>query len=181
MPATRIVWIASVRHRLRQGLAALLTRSTPDTDALAGAWLSADERTLFGRMPAHDQSHAVRVARRLLGAGHDHRELIAAALLHDLAKAGMPDCPGRVRLTDRALRVILGRIAPATLTRLTTDPDWPFGRGLYLAVHHARLGAETARLAGSSRRTCWLIAHHEDRMTDDEGLRELIAADDATV
>jgi hypothetical protein len=43
------------------------------------------------------------------------------------------------------------------------------------------LGAEKAAAANCSPRVCWLIAHHEDDPApDDEGLRRLMAADNAS-
>ena len=86
-----------------------------------------------------------------------------------------------MRLPDRVLRVILGRVAPRVLRRLAAHPERRFGRGLYLAVHHARLGAIAATRAGSTEGMCWLIAHHEDLKVTDRQLAALIAADDATV
>lgn len=170
--------ISVIRHRLRQGLAAMVARPAAPNDGLADTWLSPDQRGLFRRMSAHDQAHARRVAHRLLAAGQTDRDLIAAALLHDVGKSGSARYPGRVRLPDRVARVILGRLAPLALSWLASDPDRPGGRGLFLAAHHARLGAEEATATGSSARTVWLIANHEDVTTGDPQLQALIAADD---
>lgn len=172
--------ITSARHRLRQGLAALLARPSSSADGRAADWLSAGEADLFRRMSAHDRGHAWRVADRLLRDELTGRDLIAAALLHDVAKSGTDDLPGRVRLPDRVVRVVLGRVSPSTLRWLASDPDRPGCRGLYLAVHHARLGAAAATAAGSSTRTTWLIANHEDSTSEDRQLRALIAADDSS-
>lgn len=172
--------ITRIRYRLRQGVAALLVvRARPANDS-SGQWLSDGELMLFRQMSAHDRSHALRVAQLLLDEGESNRNLIAAALLHDLAKSGTAACPGRVRLLDRVLRVLLGRIAPRMLSWLASDPDRPGCRGLSLAVHHARLGAVAANAAGSTARTCWLIANHEGPPGSDTKIDALIAADDRT-
>ena len=172
--------ISVARHRVRQGVAAILTRSSPRNDGLVDDWLTPNQRDVFRRMSSHDRAHSERVARRLLADGQPNRELIAAALLHDIAKAGTAALPGRIRLPDRVLRVLLGRVAPDALHWLTSGPDRRGCRGLYLAVHHARLGAATAHTAGCSARTVWLIANHEDASNDDPQLRALVAADDAS-
>ncbi len=170
---------ASIRHRLRQGVAALLTRNGSGAGSLAIELLMPGELALFRRMSAHDQAHSERVAGRLLANGHFDSDLIAAALLHDVAKAGTPQFPGGVRLPDRVLRVLLGRFALGGLRWLASELDRPLCRGLYLAVHHARLGAELAHAAGSSERTCWLIAAHEASVPQDPDLQRLIASDGA--
>ncbi len=170
--------ITAARHRIRQGLAAIVVRPSTQNHDLTDAWLSPDQRGLFRRMSAHDQAHARRVAHRLLADGQTDGDLIAAALLHDVGKSGTGDHPGRVRLTDRGLRVVLGWLSPSVLRRLAAGPARPGRRGLHLAVHHARLGAVAATAAGSSARTAWLIANHEDTSSDDPQLQALIAADD---
>jgi hypothetical protein len=52
----------------------------------------------------------------------------------------------------------------------------PLG-GLYLARHHAALGARIAANAGASARCCELIARHEGPAGDDGALAALMAAD----
>jgi HD superfamily phosphodiesterase len=114
---------------------------------------------------------------RLLATGYSDPELLRAALLHDAGKA---DCRARVGITHRVLRVLLKRFAPGLLGRLATGR--PRSHRLYLAEHHARLGAEAARHAGASERCCWLIANHERDVADvtDSELLALIAADEGT-
>ncbi len=171
-------WMDGARYRFRQGAAALSAGRDEPVDDICTRWLSDGELELFRRMSAHDRAHALRVAGLLLAAGHRDVDLIAGALLHDAAKSGTPGCPGRVRLPDRVLRVLLARVAPSVLVWLTTDPDRPGCRGLYLAVHHARLGAVAAGAAGSTARTRWLIANHDGSRGIDAHLDALIAADD---
>lgn len=175
-----MIRLTSIRHRFRQGVAALLPRTGSLDSSLAVEWLTSDQIPLFDRMSAHDRAHSLRVAGRLLADGHADRDLIAAALLHDVAKAGTPQIPGQVRLPDRVLRVLLGQFTPAALRWLASDHDRPGCRGLYLATHHARLGSINASEAGSSARTVWLIAHHEDTASSDPELRALVATDDAS-
>ena len=93
----------------------ICTCSPEPTDHISlGTWLSPGEQALFARMGRHDRAHALRVARHLLSAGTDDRDLIVAGLLHDVAKAGTPTTPGRVRLVDR--------VAPASAPRPRVAP-----------------------------------------------------------
>ncbi len=176
--------MSAAAHRVRQGLVAIGAALRPTrgaaADGLASTWLSGDLRDLFNGMSSHDRAHAARVATRILADGGlaPSSDLMVAALLHDVAKGGTPAVPGRVRLLDRTARVLLGRFAPRLLAIATRRPTFP---GLYLAVHHARFGADLVRDAGGSERACWLIAAHESEHSDDPDLHRLIAADDASV
>lgn len=146
-------------------------------DALLASHLTAPQTAAFRALPIHDQAHLGRVCQSLLDRGAQDPDLLRAALLHDLGKVG-PD--GRVGLLDRALRVILARLAPSLLDRLAEYPAPRWRAGLARAVHHPWLGADQAAAVGCSARTCWLIAHHHDRpLPDDAGLRLLVTADEA--
>jgi len=169
---------STLLHRLQQGLAALRPRLPVDRDAILAATLSAPQTEAFRRLPIHDQAHLCRVYRALRDDGVIDPDLLAATLLHDIGKLD-PNGPGHVRLIDRVARVVLARLAPALLHRLSRPPAPRWRRGLALAVHHPALGAEHAAALGSSDRTCWLIAHHHDASPTDPDLRRLIAADRA--
>ncbi len=138
------------------------------TDAQAAA---------FRQLSAYDQAHLFRVYQRLVAAGERDRDLLIAALLHDVGKA-TPSA--RVRLPDRVARVILRRCAPRLLDRLAQLPAPWWRAGLALAVHHPRIGARMAAALGCAPRVCWLIEHHEDDPPPpDPALLRLIAADRA--
>lgn len=125
----------SVRHRARQTW----------RYALSGA--------------AGDDRHATRTAEALRAQGADE-DLIAAGLLHDIAK------PAETRLWHRVAGVLLERLAPRLRRR--------FARGsgvLARYLDHARLGAEEARRRGAPERVVRLIArHHETPENEDERL-----------
>jgi hypothetical protein len=129
-------------------------------------------------LPIHDQSHLCRVYRTLRDDGATDRDLLTAALLHDLGKASEA---GHVRLGDRIVRVVLARLAPRLLRRLARLPAPRWRLGLALAVHHPTLGADRAAALGCSPRVCWLIAHHEDRdARHDPDVTRLAEADAAS-
>jgi hypothetical protein len=167
----------AIGQRLRQGLHALRPVIPPDREAILAEALTPGQAAAFRGLSPHDQAHLCRVYRWLRERGGVNRDLLVAALLHDIGKEHPA---GQVRLLDRVARVVLVRLAPGLLRRLAAWPAPRWRRGLALAVHHPRLGAERAAALGCSARTCWLIAHHEDRpLPDDRELRLLVEADRA--
>ena len=125
------------------------------------------EQDLWGRMSGPDRRHAVGVARdtmRLLDPEPAGRDVVAAALLHDVGKveSGFGTF-ARVGVTLAALA--LGR---ARLLRWAGDPPGVGDRarrslrgrvGLYLT--HDRLGARLLVAAGSEPLTvAWAGEHH---------------------
>ena len=169
--------IARPIYRLIQGFRALVPAIPAERDAILANVLSPPQAAAFRALPTHDQAHLCRVYQLLVAAGETERDLLVAALLHDVAKAGPR---GRVRLHDRIARVVLRAVAPGVLQRLARRPAPRWRLGLALAVHHPSLGADRARALGCSERTCWLIAHHEsDPLPADPDLRRLVAADHA--
>ena len=111
----------------------------------AAAW------PLFAPMPVADRRHGLDVARRLLAAGHDDPDLLAAALLHDVAKGD------RLRLWHRVVGVLLEAFAPRSLARLASPDPRSWRHPLHLYLHHATLSADAARAAGCSERTVAFI------------------------
>ncbi len=171
---------ATLAYRLRQGLGALRPTVPADRDAILATLPGPEAAAAFRALSPHDQAHLCRTFRALRENGVTDRDLLVAGLLHDLAKGGAPGVPGRVRLVDRVLRVLLRRLAPGALVRLARLPAPRWRAGLALAVHHPRLGAERAARLGVSEHACWLIAHHEAGAPPaDPDLARLRAADRA--
>ncbi len=140
---------------------------------LAHRVLPAGAADLFDRMPVADRRHGLDVAHRLLDAGQDDADLLAAALLHDAAKGH------RMRLWHRVTGVLLEAVAPGLLRRVAgSDPrSWRFPFHLYL--HHAELSAEMVLAAGCGMRTAAFI--RGDAGGGDARLqRALTSADDAS-
>lgn len=103
-----------------------------------------------------DERHARRTADALRRMGADE-ELIAAGLLHDIAK------PRETRLWHRIAGVVLELVAPRVRARLAKG-DGVLARYL----DHARRGAEEARRRGATERVVRLIARHHDRPASDD-------------
>jgi hypothetical protein len=140
---------------------------------LAHRALPAGAADLFDGMPVADRRHGLDVAHRLLDAGQDDADLLAAALLHDAAKGH------RMRLWHRVAGVLLEAVAPGLLRRVaSSDPRsrrYPF----HLYLHHAELSAEMVLAAGCGTRTAAFIRGDADG-GDARLQRALTSADDAS-
>lgn len=138
-------------HRVGQFVAHVTARVRPEEADLARRILPVSAWELFATMPVADRRHALDVAHRLLAAGHDDRDLLAAALLHDAAK-------GRgMRLGHRVGGVLLDAFAPRLLARLAHDDERSWRHGFWLYLHHAPMSAHAALAAGCSPRVGALI------------------------
>jgi hypothetical protein len=139
----------------------------PGDEAWALSSLVEGEQVLWHRMSGPDRRHAVGVARetvRLLGPVPPSREVVAAALLHDVGKveSGLGTfarsgvtlatmAAGRSRVLDWA------GSSPRKPGR--QRPSWRARVGMYLT--HDRLGADLLEQAGSSELTItWAREHH---------------------
>jgi len=132
---------------------------------------------LFQGMSRYDQKHALNICMALEQQGHTERDLLAAALLHDVGKSVTQGA--KVRLWHRVAVVLIQLVAPGLLGQLAKDETGSWRRPFYVQLHHAMIGAEAARRAGCSATTVGLIIRHEDALdqTSDPLLAALQAAD----
>jgi hypothetical protein len=169
-------WIDNASRRVAQFLQHLDRRSTRETDAALAALLTAEEWRLVQRLGPADRRHLLAVHTELVREGYRDRDLLKAALLHDVGKV---DSYGRVTVVHRVAKVLLNAGSPELLARAAAGKGRGLRHGLYLAVNHPAVGAELARDAGTSERTCWLIAHHDDgTIPEDPELVALRAIDE---
>lgn len=157
--------------RVAQLIGHLTARVDAGEEMLAFEILPPGAGRLFAQMPVADRRHGLDVARHLLERGHDDRELLAAALLHDAAKGH------RMRLWHRVGGVLLEAAAPAVLRRIASPEPSSRGYPWYLYLHHAALSAEAALAAGCTGRTAALIRGAAD---DADAQAALHAADEAS-
>jgi hypothetical protein len=157
-------WLHTAIYRLRQvcqQLGFVAPLSTEDLAEVA-CWLPATAIPLFQTMSPADQQHSLRVCRGLQARGCTEKDLLAAALLHDVGKG-----QGRVPFWTRPLIVIGKLCAPHLLARLAVYPHegmpYPsWRRSLSYAWYHADVGADLATAAGLSKRAVLYIrTHHQ--------------------
>lgn len=134
--------------------------------------LSSQQQWLFGRFSAGEQQHSYRVYETLKKAGLNNRDLLVAALLHDIGKTRFH------RPWWHRPVVVLGQ---AFFRRKAAE--WSMGEGMRCArpfvikANHAEWGAVEAETAGSSPTTIALIRYHHHPLTavEDKTLADLLA------
>ena len=144
------------------------------------SYIGAALLALFSSMPRAEQHHGVHICRVLGQQGFDDRDLLAAALLHDVGKTVAP-----LRLWERVSVVLVERFAPRLAAEWADIPAGgtvPVGvrRGLVVSRHHPAWGADLAAQAGASPRTvAWIRQHHDPVVERDPLLMALQDADEA--
>jgi len=148
-------------------------RVEPEEVALVRRILPGRAVALFESMPVADRRHGLDVAEKLLRAGHDDRDLLAAALLHDAAKGH------RLRLWHRVAGVLLEATAPSVLGRLGRPDPTSWRHPFHLYLHHEPMSAARASEAGCPPRVRDFI-RREVADADVQLLAALTNADDAS-
>lgn len=156
-----------------QAVAHVRARVDPGEEAIARRILPHRAFALYRSMPVADRRHALDVVDKLLAAGHDDADVLAAALLHDVAKGD------RMRLWHRSAGVLLEWLAPGALRRLASDDPRSWRHPFHLYLHHDRLSADLAADAGCGPRVGGFIIGAVDE-ADARVLAALKDADDAS-
>ena len=155
----------------------------PADESWALGHLLSGEQELWKRMSGPDRRHAVRVARdsiRLLEASREKRDIVAAALLHDVGKVESSfGTFARVGITLMAMVFGRARILRWTARYGDRPASRPARVGMYLT--HDRLGAQLLERAGSGDLTVsWAAEHHlaPEFWTVDSGVAVALKAAD---
>ncbi len=143
-------------YRLRQFWKALRARPDPQRLKAAQRLLSPPLWALFRQMPPNEQAHALRVFQRLQQAGHTDRDLLTAALLHDVGKA-----LHRPRLWERVVVVLAYACCPVRAFHLGEGQPRGWRRPFVLARQHPAWGARLVAEAGAAPKVVALIRHHQ--------------------
>lgn len=143
-------------YRVRQGMARLVTCWRPPDVALARETLTPLAMSLFDTMSPSDQGHAIAVLRCLRLGEPVSRDLAAAALLHDVGKAG-----SGLTLPYRTAIVLLEAFWPGALARLCVNAQGTWRQPFAVDARHADIGAERCARAGCSQRTVTLVRCHD--------------------
>ncbi len=170
--------IARIRHRIRQGLVALTAFAHRVDWEAAAEVLTAEQLALFRRMRRSEQLHSLRVMKTLRTQGHDHPDLLTAALLHDVGKSRYP-----LTLPERTLVVLVRRLAPRLAARWGAGQPRGWRRAFVIARQHPLWSAEDMLAAGTSPLAAMLARRHQERLdnppqSEEERLLRLLQAAD---
>jgi hypothetical protein len=161
--------LARSAYRARQFVLALFPKFEEHHHDLVRGVMSDGELALFESMDRSDRRHGIRVMEHLMTDHHADRDLLAAALLHDCGKGRVPLW---LRVAYVAAPWFVGRLAGETASGSHRTDS-----AAYRLVHHAEIGAELARQAGSSEATVRYISGSAAEHEHDK-IAVLRAADD---
>ncbi len=147
-----------IRHRLSQGLRALLAFAQPPDRKLARNTLTDCEYAAFIALSRADQLHSLRVLRNVLKAqSRPPRSLATAALLHDVGKARY-----HLSVWQKTLAVLLAAVAPGLSRRLGDDQRLNWWRAPFVVRrNHAAWGGAILRECGADEAVIWLVEQHQ--------------------
>lgn len=127
---------------------------------------------LFEAQHRRDICHAARTARWLIERGHNDRDLVAAALLHDIGK-------GSQRRRDRVVYVVLVWFGTARFAA-SEGSRFELRRAVARSRTHSEAGAATLLAAGAPARVVALVRMHHAKTAGDAMLALLQQADAAS-
>jgi hypothetical protein len=147
-------------YRLRQFWIALKSAPTAGDLAAIEDHLTPDLMALFLRMQPGEQVHSLSIYHQLQSQGETNRDLLVAALLHDVGKSRYP-----LRVWERVIVVIARRYFPEKVPKWGEGEPMGWRRAFVVAQQHPDWGADMAQEAGTSRVCVDLIRHHQDRLS----------------
>ncbi len=161
-------------QRLRQFREASRSPS-PEDDALADAHLSSALLALFRAQHPRDIAHSAATARWLIERRHNDPDpdLLAAALLHDIAK-------GEQRRGDRVAYVLAATFDPLPRILGSQSSALAWRSALWRSHTHSERGAALLAQAGATPRTIELTRLHHAKGHRDGMLALLQEADAAS-
>ena len=146
--------MARAFHLVRRFLRALTARVDPAECRVVEDNLSSAQQQLFWAMMVQDQRHSLDVFYTLRRRGCQDRDVLLAALLHDVGK-------GEVRLWQRVVFVLL-QAGPRGLLRRLARPNGSGWRKAIASLNeHGTRGAALAQAAGASPAVVELIGNHQ--------------------
>lgn len=148
-----------IGYRFRQFWSALT--ATPDSRTLSeiNEILLPQLMALFLQLQPSEQEHSLQIYRKMHDAGWTDKDLLVAALLHDVGKIKYP-----LKLWQRVEIVVLKRIAPETVKAWGQSISSGWRQPFVVAAQHPGWGAEMAEKAGASPLSVLLIKKHQDHL-----------------
>jgi hypothetical protein len=156
-----------ILYRTRQFWQALGSVPSCEDIALVSTLLAPPQQMIFQRMLRSEQAHSLRVLYGLLDQREEQKDLLVAALLHDVGKSRFP-----LHLWERVVIVLIRVVCPGCGKRwgerVIEGDVAPHGwrRAFIIAEEHPAWGAEMAAEAGCSRLTVNLIRRHQEMIPD---------------
>lgn len=140
--------------------------------------LTAPQLVLFQRFDRNDQWHSYRVLKMLQAAGHDDRDLLVAALLHDVGKTKV-----KLSVWQRSFIVLGYAFSKERVARWGAGAAVGWKRPFVVKAQHPAWGAQMAEGVGTSTQAVSLIRRHQDQLdtavTEEDKLLQLLQwADD---
>lgn len=146
-----------IPYRVRQFWLALTAAPDAEDMDLARQLLSPAEMDLFLKLQPNEQAHSLKVFRCLYNQQPIDRDLLVAALLHDVGKSAYP-----MRPWERAWIVIAKALIPAKAAEWGQAELRGWKRPFVIARQHPAWGAEMAARAGASPTVVNLIRRHQE-------------------
>lgn len=137
-------------------------RRRPPGEAEARRVLPPELVALFAAMPPEDRRHGLAVVATLEAGGWRDDILLAAALLHDVGKAG-----AGVGILHRTARVLLRGIGP--LWRRVAGCPTGWRRPFWVVAHHPERGAVWIEARGGPQQVADLVRYHEAKAPGEWG------------
>ncbi|HEY62789.1 MAG TPA: HD domain-containing protein [Anaerolineae bacterium] len=152
--------ITDIFYRVNQFSNALFAGSLSlDENRIIQELLTSEQQKLFLRLERSEQKHSLRVLRTLIDEGETSRDLLVAALLHDIGKTRSP-----LNIWERVLVVLGKAFFPEYVKRWETNDQDNWRRPFVVAKTHPQWGAEMALEAGASPLTIALIRRHQEQL-----------------
>ncbi len=146
------------KHRIGQGVRALLAIATPVNIQLAEQYLTAIEFSAFCAVSRAEQLHSLRVLQEVLKQQESTpRVLAASALLHDVGKSRY-----HLAVWQKTLCVIVTAVMPSLARQLGKNEGISVLRAPFaVRQHHSRWGRDILRYCQSEDEVEWLVENHQ--------------------
>jgi hypothetical protein len=152
-------------YRIHQFINALRSSSQPVSIEELRDHLTLRQIALFQQMQPSEQTHAVSVLKKLQEKGHEDRDLLTAALLHDVGKITHP-----LSIWERVVIVIVKWLMPRQVALWGKGEPLGLRRSFVVAEQHAAWGATLALEAGASASAVEMIRKHHDLRGEHDSL-----------
>lgn len=146
------------KHRIGQGVRALLADASPLDIGLAEQYLTAKELAAFCELSRAEQLHSLRVLQGVLKQEESTPRILAAsALLHDVGKSRY-----HLAVWQKTFCVIVTAVMPSLARQLGKNEGISVLRAPFaVRQHHARWGRDILRYCQSEDEVEWLVENHQ--------------------